>query len=375
MDTLPGFSAEREKAARRSPVPSKSRRHQTLVARFAVGLLLTAGLIPCLRASQIPGLPTDEGERAWYTAFMARFNARVTPSFRVDPELEARVARVWDSMVARLNGGKGAHPTRLDQYPLLSFVDDRFLVMKIKNPRGRESFVVRADDGQQVPTLSSTLVTYLDDVIYPSLQAIAEEERQKIVEHPDYEPSLQQLSAQNPFLHGLPIRVPEMGPFKNRLLVFTGRGGRLSEAETADYEQRKWQAGSRKVVGVLRNQQWGVAVELADLVEHGRTVCSYRFVREVAAVKDAFVGEGRRGVLLRQPRLGSLLEISGCSDGCDQAERWTRIFPEAEKGSAAPRPSMLPPPSMLDVGDPGLPAAPGSSRAGGTGLLPGAPPS
>jgi len=371
MDTLPGFSAEREKAARRSPVSSHSRRHRTLVARCTLGLLLSAGLVPCLRASQVPGLPTDEAERAWYTTFMARFNARVTPSFRVDPELEARVARVWDSMVQRLVGGKGAHPTPLDQYPLLSFVDDRFLVMKILDRHGKESYVVRADDGGQVPTLSSTLVAYLDAAIYPSLQAIAEEERQKLVDHPEYEPNLQQLAAQNPFLHGLPIRVPEMGPFKNRMVVFTGRGGRLSAAETSDYEQRKWDAGSRKVVGVLRNQQWGVAVELADLVEQGRTVCRYRFVREVAAVKDAFVGEGRRGVLLRQPRLGSLLEISGCLDGCDQAGRWTRIFPEAEKGSAPPRPSMLPP-LLPGIGDSGLAA--GMPRAGGGGFLPGAPP-
>ncbi|HXT22300.1 MAG TPA: hypothetical protein VN923_16215, partial [Thermoanaerobaculia bacterium] len=329
--------------------------------------------VPYLRASQIPGLPTDEQERAWYTTFMARFNARVTPSLRVDPELEARVARVWDSMVLRLTGGKGAHPTPLDQYPLLSFVDDRFLVMKIKDPRGKETFVVRADDGQQVPTLSSTLVTYLDDVIYPSLQAIAEEERQKLVQHADYEPSLQQLSAQNPFQHGLPIRVPEMGPFKNRLLVFTGRGGRLSDAETTDYERRKWEGEGRRVVGVVRNQQWGVAVEVADLVEHGRTVCRYRFVREVAAVKDAFVGEGRRGVLLRQPRLGSLLEISGCLDGCDQAAQWTRIFPEVEKGRVAPSP-LLRQPLLPDAGDPGIPRAPGFPAAGGAGLLPGMPP-
>jgi len=375
MATLPGFSAEREKAARRSRFPSCRRHHRTLVARCAVGLLLAAAFAPCLRASQIPGLPSDEKERAWFTTFMARFNARVIPSFKVDPDLEARVARVWDSMVLRLHGGKGAHPTPLDQYPLLSFVDDRFLVMKIKDPRGKETFVVRADDGGQVPTLSSTLETYLDDVIYPSLQAIAEEERQRLVEHPDYEPSLQQLSAQNPFVHGLPIRVPEMGPFKNRLLVFTGRGGRLSADETAAYEQRKWEAGSRQVTGVLRNQQWGVAVEVADLVEQGRTVCSYRFVREVAAVKDDFVGEGRRGVLLRQPRLGSLLVISGCLDGCDRAERWTRIFPEVEKGrQAPPRPSAFPP-MLPDSGDRDLPGAAGGRVAGGTGLLAGAPPS
>ncbi|HEV8240077.1 MAG TPA: hypothetical protein VGS57_11970 [Thermoanaerobaculia bacterium] len=354
MATFPGFSAGREKAARRSPVPSAHRRHRILGLRCAVGVLLTAGFIPSLRAAEVemPGLPTDSTERAWYTAFMTRFNARVVPSLRIDPELEAKVARVWEGMVSRLTGGKGAHPTPLDQYPLLSFVDDRFLVMKIKDPRGKDTYVVRADDGGQVPTLSSTLAAYLDDAIYPSLRSIAEEERQKIVEHPDYQPSLQQLAAQNPFQHGLPIRVPEMGPFKNRVVAFTGIGGRLSAAETADYDQRKWQeASGRKVVGVVRNQQWGVAVELADLVERGNTVCRYRFVREVAAVKDEFVGEGRRGVLLRQPRLGSLLEISGCLGGCEDAAHWTRIYPEPEKGPVAPSP-LLRQPLMPEVGDP-----------------------
>src|SRR6185436_4703669 len=112
-----------------------------------VGLLLTAGLIPCVRAAEMPGIPTDATERAWYTAFMTRFNARVVPSFRVAPELEAKVARVWDSMVMRVTGGKGAHPTPLDQYPLLSFVDDRFLVIKIQDSHGKDTYVVRADDG------------------------------------------------------------------------------------------------------------------------------------------------------------------------------------------------------------------------------------
>ena len=355
MATLPGFSAEREKAARRSPVPSALNRHRILGARCAVGLLLTAGLIPCLRAAEVvrmPGLPTDATERAWYTAFMTRFTARVVPSFRVDPELEAKVASLWDSMVMRLTGGKGAYPTPLDPYPLLSFVDERFLVMKIKDSHGKDSYVVRADNGQ-MPTLSSTLVAYLDDVIYPSLRSIAEEEKQKLVEQPGYEPSLQQLAAQNPFLHGLPIRVPEMGPFKNRIVAFTGPLGRLSAAETAEYDARKWEAaGGRKVLGVVRSAQWGMAVEIADLVEEGRTVCRYRFVREVSAVKDEFVGEGRRGVLLRQPRLGPLLEISGCLGDCEQAARWTRIFPEPEKGRA---PSPLPrKPLMPEIGDASL---------------------
>lgn len=42
---------------------------------------------------------------------------------------------------------------------------------------------------------------------------------------PDYEPRLKQLAAQNPFLHGLPIRVPEMRPFENGPVVFGDRGG------------------------------------------------------------------------------------------------------------------------------------------------------
>jgi hypothetical protein len=302
----------------------------------------------------MPGIPKDETERAWYTAFMARFNARVTPSFRVDAELATRVSHAWDAMVLRLTGGKGAHPTPLEQYPLLSFVDDRFLVMKFKDHRGKDSFVVRDDDGPGVPTLSSSLTTYLDDVIFPSLQAIAEEERQKLLAHPEYEPRLDQLSAQNPFQHGLPIRVPEMGPFKNRMVAFSGTGGRLSENDTADYEQRKWDGGTRHVVGVMRDQQWGVAVELADLVEEGRLVCRYRLVREVAAVKDAFVGEGRRGVLLRQPRLGSIIEVSGCVEGCDQPERWTRIFPEPVKGRVEPS-RTLRQPRLPDAADPRVP--------------------
>jgi len=84
-------------------------------------------------------------------------------------------------------------------------------------------------------------------------------------------------------------------------------------------------------------------------VEEGRTVCSYRLVREVAAVKDDFVGEGRRGVLLRQPRLGSLVEIRGCLDGCDHAAQWTRIFPEAAKERVAPSQRQ---PLLPDIGDP-----------------------
>jgi len=295
-------------------------------------------------------VPTDASDRAWYTTFMTRFNARVAPSFHVDAALEARVAHVWNDMIQRIAGGRGPHPTPLDQYPLLSFVDDRFLVMKLKVPHGKDNFVVRTDVG--LPTLTTTLETYLDGVIYPSLAAIADEERQKIEEHPDYEPELAQLSAQNPFQHGLPIRVPEMGPFKNRMIVFTGPGGRLQEHETADYEQQKWDAGERKVVGIMRDHQWGVAVEFADLVEEGQVICRYRAVRDVAAVKDTFVGSGRRGVLLRQPRLGTVVEVSGCQSGCDVATNWKRIYPEAQP-ETAPRlqRSPLPPPGAEPSAD------------------------
>src|SRR6185503_1229141 len=308
MATSLRISAGLETVAGRSPSACRPHHPRILGLCCAVGVLLAADVHPA-RAAQLPGLPSDETDRAWYTAFMARFTARVVPSFRVDGELATKVSHAWDAMVSRLTGGKGAQPTPLDQYPLLSFVDDRFLVMKYKDPHGKDSFVVRDDDGPGVPTLSSSLASYLDGVIYPSLQAIAEEERQKLLEFPDYQPRLDQLSAQNPFQHGLPIRVPEMGPFQNRIVAFTGPGGRLSAKDTADYEQRKWDGGPRQVVGVVRDQQWGVAVELADLVEQGQVVARYRLVREVAAVKDSFVGEGRRGVLLRQPRLGAVIEV------------------------------------------------------------------
>jgi hypothetical protein len=365
MPTAFRLSAETGHVARRSPFGSAPHHPRLLGLCCAVSLLLAAGLAPAF-AAQMPGLPSDETERAWHTAFRARFNARVTPSLRIDADLAARVSHAWDTMVLRLTGGKGAHPTPLDQYPLLSFVDDRFLVMKLKDHRGKDSFVVRDDDGPGVPTLSSSLTTYLDEVVFPSLQAIAEEERQKLLAHPGYEPRLDQLSAQNPFQHGLPIRVPEMGPFKNRVVAFSGPGGRLTARDTADYERRKWDGGPR-VVGVVRDQQWGVAVELADLVEEGRLVCRYRLVREVAAVKDSFVGEGRRGVLLRQPRLGSIIEVSGCLEGCDQPQSWTRIFPEPVKGRVQPSP--LP-------GKPRLPDVTDSSvQSGAAGpLLPWAPP-
>jgi hypothetical protein len=327
-----------------------------VAAAVALLLLLTS---PCLAAT-LPGVPTDAAERAWYTTFMTRFNARVAPSFRIDPDLEAKVARVWDDMVQRFAGGKAPRPTPLDQYPLLSFVDERFLVMRVKVPHGRDSFVVRTDAG--TPTLTTTLEGYLDDVIYPSLSAIADEERRKIADHPEYEPRLGQLSAQNPFQHGLPIRVPEMGPFKNRMVVFTGTAGRLTESETSDYEQQKWNAGERRIVGVMRDHQWGVAVEFADLVEAGQVICHYRAVHEVAAVKDTFVGVGRRGVLLRQPRLGSVVEVSGCQSACDQTASWTRIYPDAADvrapaGPQRPLPPMLPEPPAGPDGAPFVPPA------------------
>jgi hypothetical protein len=351
MDTQSRRSAEVEAVAPRSPSPRRPHHPAILGLGCAVSLTLAACLLPA-QAAQLPGIPSDETERAWYTAFMARFNARVIPSFGIDAELATRVSSAWDAMVLRLTGGKGTHPTPLDQYPLLSFVDDRFLVMKFKDARGKESFVVRDDEGPAVPTLSTSLASYLDEVVFASLRAIAEEERLKLVERPGYEPRLEQLAAQNPFQHRLPIRVPEMGPFKNRMVAFTGPGGRLSATDTAEYEQRKWEGG-RQVIGIVRDQQWGVAVELADLMEEGRLVCRYRLVREVAAVRDSFVGEGRRGVLLRQPRLGAVIEVSGCVAGCEQRERWTLIYPEPDK-RVQPSSPLRRQPRLPEVADPSM---------------------
>jgi hypothetical protein len=277
----------------------------------------------------VPG-SDDASERAWYTSFMARFNARVAPSFRIDAELEAKLTRAWNGMVRRLEGRESA-PSPLDQYPLLGFVDDRFVVMRITTPEGKESFVVRSTELQSAPTLSSTLTGYLDGTIYASLEAIANEERERIRKNPGYQPSLAQLAAHNPYQHGMGVRVPELGPFKNRVVVFGGPGGRLSQAETAEYERRKGETGPRQGLTVARPQRWGIAVETADLVERGGIAARYRVVREVAAVEDTFVGEGRRGVLLRRPRLGAVLRVSGCVGGCERAEAWTTIFPEVEE--------------------------------------------
>jgi hypothetical protein len=323
-------------ATRPTPLPNGHRSLRRHVLCCAAGALLAASFAASAAAATTAPIG-DPTERTWYSTFLARFNARVAPSLRVDDELAARVSQAWRAMVTRARGGEGRNETPLDQYPLLSFVDDRFLVMKIKDARGKESFVVRAE-GASVPTLSTTLAGYLDEVVYPSLRAIAEEERSKLLEQPEYQPRLDQLAAQNPYLHGLPIRVPEMGPFKNRTVAFTGIPSRITAAESASYDEAKWRAGARKVVELVRNYQWGVAVEAVDLVEGDAVVCRYRFVREVAAVKDSFVGEGRRGVLLRQPRLGSVLEVSGCTSGCDEPTGWSLIFPEeARRRPALPR--------------------------------------
>jgi hypothetical protein len=291
-------------------------------------MLLVIGLEPAAFA-QVPGMPEDESDRAWYTSFMTRFNARVVPSFRLDPDLQSRVARAWDAMMLRLSEEKETQPTPFDQYPLLSFVDDRFVVMKTRTPDGGETFVVRSDEALRTPTLTSTLVDYLDRTIYPSLHTIALEEKAKIEQHPSYQPVLAQLAAQNPYQHGMPIRVPELGPFRNRVVAFTGPGGRLSSSDVARFDEQKWEAGRGRVVTVTRASRWGHAVELADLEQDGAVVCRYRLVREIAAVRDTFVGVDRRGVLLRQPRLGPIVEVSGCTANCDSAESWTRIYPDA----------------------------------------------
>jgi hypothetical protein len=359
MATVSEFATRSETASRpaSSPFePTHHLRHPELCRRLAACVLLAATLAPAASA-QVPGIPSDEEERAWYLSFMKRFNARVTPSFRVDPEVHSRVARAWDAMVLRLSEGEELRPSPFEQYPLLGFVDSRFVVMRARTPRGEETFVVRSDEALAMPTLTSTLTEYLDGSIYASLQAIAQEEKSRVLADATYQPRLEQLAAQNPYQHGLPIRVPDMGPFKNRMVAFSGLGGRLTAADTADYEQRKWQAGNRQVVGVMRPQRWGVAVELVDLEQDGRAACRYRLVREVAAVRDTFVGEGRRGVLLRQPRLGPVIEVSGCVSDCESAESWTRIYPEATASPrvpAGPRPAPMAPPLSVLATEPGL---------------------
>ena len=352
MATASGFANESETAARAaSALPSTHSEHPPRFGHCLAACLVVAAAAAPAAVAQVPGMPADENERAWYTSFMTRFNARVLPSFSVDPDAQSRVARAWNAMVLRVAGGEDLQPSPLDQYPLLSFVDDRFVVMKTRTPKGEESFVVRSDEALEMPTLTSTLVDYLDHTIYPSLQAIALEEKAKLEQHPDYQPGLAQLAAQNPYQHGMGIRVPELGPFKNRVVAFTGVGGRLSEADVALYEERKWSARGNKVIGVMRAHRWGVAVELADLERGGEVVCRYRLVREVAAVRDTFVGEARRGVLLRQPRLGPVIEVSGCVADCDRPDSWTRIFPEVDatndREPRRQRQPLLPPPEAI----------------------------
>lgn len=333
--TGPVIATTSEAAPRCASAPLRAHRSPPLLVRFAGALAL--GLTASGAVAQ-PGLPAgagDEADRAWHTAFMARFNARVLPSFYVDPELQARLVSAWDGMVSRL-GGRSSAPSPLDQYPLLGFADDRFVVMRLTTARGKESFVVRSPELQGAPTLSSTLGRYLDEVVYPSLEAIALEEREKILRHPGYEPDLAQLAAHNPYQHGHFLRVPEMGPFRNRMVAFTGPGGRLAASEIAEYEERKWGASPREVTAVKRPQRWGIAVELADLVQRGELVARYRLVREVAAVEDRFIGEGRRGVLLRRPRLGPILRVSGCVAECDDPARWTTIYPEEQPAARPP---------------------------------------
>ena len=336
--TGPVIAKTSETAPRCATLPFRPHSLAPSLVRLAAGTLLLLA-VPATAASAQPHGPATAGDgsdRAWHTSFMARFNARVLPSFQVDAELQSRLIRAWDGMVMRLGGGESA-PSPLGQYPLLGFTDDRFVVMRITTGKGKESFVVRSEELRGAPTLSSTLVAYLDEVVYPSLETIALEEREKIAQHPAYEPNLAQLAAQNPYQHGLAIRVPAIGPFGNRMVVFTGPGGRLTERDTAEYERRKWESGEHQVIGVVRPQRWGVAVELADLVQDGRTVAHYRIVREVAAVEDRFVGEGRRGVLLRRPRLGAILRVAGCLAGCDDPTRWATIFPDEQRGRAPAR--------------------------------------
>jgi hypothetical protein len=346
------YADSRGTAPGKRPPSGPDRVFGRLVASFACVL---AGAAPA--SAQLPAAPADDGDRVWYAAFMARFNARVVPAFRIDRELEATLTRTWNGLVERLRGRAGRGPSPLDQYPLLGFVDDRFVVMRTTTPDGKGSYVVRSEEMSAVPTLTSTLETYLDGVIYPSLMAIAEEEREKIVRHSGYEPQLAQLAAQNPFQHGLPLRVPDMGPFKNRRVAFTGPGGRLTAAEGEEYEQRKWSdAREGRIIRLMRSQRWGLAVEETDLMAGGEVICRYRFLREVAAVQDRFVGEGRRGVLVRRPRLGAVLQVEGCLASCEDPASWKVIHPEAGADAEPAAPRLASSPFHVGENEPPAPA-------------------
>src|SRR5262245_23211163 len=99
-------SVENETAARH-PTGAPGIHHSQPIVRWTLGLLLTVGAQSFAYAAELPGAPADETERAWYATFMTRFNARVGPSFHVDPELVAKVSRAWDGMVERLRSRGG----------------------------------------------------------------------------------------------------------------------------------------------------------------------------------------------------------------------------------------------------------------------------
>ena len=163
MSLSPTFAKASERAAPPATSPSspRSERPRERARLLAVCALMAGALVPASYA-EVPGAPTDAAERVWYTSFMTRFNARVRPSFSVDPEIQSRVVRVWDAMVMRVTELQERQASPLDQYPLLSFVDDRFVVMKARTPRGEDTFVVRSQEALAMPTLTSTLVDYLD---------------------------------------------------------------------------------------------------------------------------------------------------------------------------------------------------------------------
>jgi hypothetical protein len=296
----------------------------------AIATLLAAQTLPT--HAEVPFGGRAEDRDHWRQFFQTRVDARLSPSFSPDAELETRISRVWSALVGRLapKGGSALDP--LQQYPVLGFVDEQFFVMKYRTPAGKDSFVVRAEaDGlDQVPTLTSTLRGFLQG-IYAALEEVADEAVTRMAAGDGYDPDFSELEAQNPFQHGNAIRVPDMGSFKNRLVRFTGLRGRLESAEMEGYERQKREAEAGQSLQLARAHRWGVAVEIAELVQEGLPTCFYRMVREVSAVNDRFVGEGRNGALLREPRLGPVLEVSGCVEACENPASWRRLFPDREE--------------------------------------------
>jgi hypothetical protein len=290
------------------------------------GFLLTS---PPVVAEGPGAFRLEEPPGQWASLFRAQLDTRLSHSFQEDRELEGRISQVWEALMARLGQRPEQTFDPFQQYPVLGLVDDQFYVMKYRAPGGRESYVVRAEAEplREAPTLGSTLRSYLQE-LYQALGEIAEEQVARMGAGEAHHPDFDALMEQNPYQHGEPIPVPDMGSFRNRALRFTGLGGRLEARDLEAYERLKAQVEAGQGLQVGRAHRWGLAVETAELVKEGSTVCRYRTVREVAVVRDRFVGEGRVGALLREPRLGTVLEVSACVEGCEAPENWHRLYPE-----------------------------------------------